>query len=90
MAIELAVKSEDEITLPAGLATSQLTLSEIGAVAVLACLECQCDNYEALKQRLASPEMLAAIKRLKELGVLAAVVEGRTVTLQVKLDAIGL
>ena len=90
MSLELTVKNENEITLPRTLAASPLTLSEIGAIVVMACLDTLQENEDGLAARLRSEEMQTALKSLKERGVFAIAVEGKTVTIKLKLDAIGL
>lgn len=89
--MELQIKSDDEISLPAAIAASPLTLAEIGAIACIACIEAtQGADEEGLSKRLQSPEMMEALKSLKERGVFSIGMDGNTVSMKLNLEAVGL
>lgn len=89
--MELHLRNTDDIELPGWIGASKLTLSEIGAVAVLACLQ-NGDQSKGLAERMTSPEMKDALAALKEKGVFnPSVVKdgGKTrITLGVELDVV--
>lgn len=86
MSLELTLKNDDEITLPASIAGSSLTLAEIGAVAVLACLQ----NGEEIPARINSDEMQDAMFSLKDKGVFRPSFADGKVIITVDLEAVGL
>lgn len=67
--IALQIKNEDEISLPSWIAATSLTLSEIGAIACLACAQTEGAHPELTSDRLSHPDMSDAIIALKEKGV---------------------
>lgn len=89
MSIEFTVKPENEISMPAGLVGSPLTLAEIGAIFCLACLDSP-KEQSGVSTRMDSTEMADALKSLKEEGILTATLEGNTATLHLNLGVIGL
>ena len=89
MDLELTVKDDDEITLPKSIATSALTLAEIGAVVCMASIQMQDPDDEGIAVRLKSPEMLTALKSLRNRKVLEVVTEGKCVFIKLNLGEVG-
>lgn len=90
--MELHVCDENDITLPNWIGATSLTLEEIGAVAVLGCVQSGV-SFKELDVRFQSPEMAAALASLKEKGVfkptMQEVGDGRVVLqLNVDLDVV--
>lgn len=90
MSLELTLKDDSEITLPAGLAASPLTLEEIGALACIACFQTVDDPTEAINARLPTPQMKRALTSLKARGVFKISMEGKTISMSFDLEPIGL
>lgn len=90
MSLELNIKHDDEIVLPARIAQSKLTLAQIGAIACMACLENAGGDLESMADRLNSAEMQATMKELAELKVFTVGREGNTVTMRLDLGPVGL
>lgn len=93
--ISLRLDNDNEITLPSRLVASSLTLAEIGAVACYACVIASLDNgdlerhQDTIKERMGSPEMLAAIESLKAKGVIKPpVLSGNSLSLELDLDVV--
>ena len=85
--MELQLKNDDEITLPAGLATSGLTLAEIGAITCLSCLQAgAADEAEIFE----TPEMQEAIKKLMEREVFKPSFSDGKITILVDLEKVRL
>ena len=85
MSIEFTIDNHDEITLPDWIGGSKLTLAEIGAVAVLACLTSNGDDAD-LAARISSPEMKEATEGLKEKGVFKIALVDGVVKIEIDLD----
>jgi len=66
--LTLNVRSDDEITLPAWIGATNLSLAEIGALAVILCLGTEFG--EGAGERLKSPEMMKAVVGLKDKGLM--------------------
>ena len=90
MPLELTVASDEEITLPAKIALTDLTLAEIGAITCLICFQSPVANNEhKVAERAESHEFKEAFKKLREGGVIKLKRTGeRDVTLEVDLNAI--
>lgn len=85
----LQIKSEDEICLPDWIAASSLSLSEIGAVACLACMPTWAGGYQKeMLERIGSKEMDAAMCSLRDKGVFTGNISGKEIKLNVDLDVI--
>ena len=81
--ITLVPKSEDDVTLPSSLATSKLTLAELGALFCLASLpnHLAADNGEQLAKRMSTPEFVVVSQKLVELGLIELTGQGKRVTI---------
>lgn len=91
--IELNIKNDHEITLPGGIVTAPLNLTEIGAITCMLGIAHDPPmplDAEAVANRLKSPEMVAALKSLKERRLLEIVCVANTVTIRIDLEAVGL
>lgn len=88
--IELTMEDKHAVNLPGGLAASPLTLSEIGAIACMACLVTPQENEDGIAARMKSPEMLRAMQSLRQRGLLKVVMDGKTVVMKFDLSSIGL
>jgi predicted transcriptional regulator len=87
--VTLHLKSEEEICLPDWIAVTSLTLEEIGAVAVMACLETQAGGYEELlAARLRTPEMKCAMRSLQTKGVFSVSIKKGAADMRLDLDAV--
>lgn len=87
MEIELSIKDENHIILPAGVATSDLSLSEIGAIACLACLQTQIEKGTEMGARLESKEMIDALTALKLRGLFDVTVEEGKIVFHLNLES---
>lgn len=87
--MELELQNPNTIELPAWIGRSNLTLPEIGAIAVLACLQ---NGEKDLEDRMASPEFQKTAKSLSDREVFKASVkkvDGHVrVTLEIDLDVV--
>lgn len=91
MSLELKIaEGDDEITLPAGLAGSPLSLEEIGALTCIACFNELDDPSEVFNARFPTPEMVRALKSLQARGVFKPSVRNGKVCLSFDLKPIGL
>lgn len=82
----LVFDEPDEITLPAWVGRTSLSLSEIGAVCVLACM--QKEGIHPMLERLESREMITASMALQEKGILKVSISGPKVEMLVCLDSV--
>ncbi len=82
--MKLQIHTDNEIALPDWLGSSSLTLSEIGAVVCLACV--QCGNMKAF-ERMGNNEGKALIESLKAKGILSASLEAGVLKIDLDLDA---
>lgn len=85
--MDLELRHPDEFTLPGSIATSTLTLAEIGAVAIFASIEVL-GGDDALVKRLQSAELAEAAKGLKAKGVLKIVMNGNHANVTLDIDSI--
>ena len=83
--MEFEFKNEDEITLPDWIGGSKLTLAEIGAVAVFACLTNNGDDT-GLAEKISSSEMKKAVEGLKEKGVFKVTFADGEAKVEIDLD----
>lgn len=87
--LTLQIKDEDEICLPDWIGSSSLSLTEIGAVACLACLETQGGGHmELLSKRLTSLEFKAVLTSLQKKGVLKSSLNGNHLSMELDLDVV--
>jgi hypothetical protein len=96
--MNLKLDTGDTIELPISIATSKLTLAQIGAVVLFSTFETLSQSdYETVPQavelnnKIQSNEAQAAFAELRELGVLKASVDmvTKTVSVTMDLEAIG-
>ena len=85
--MELQLTNDDEITLPAWIGTTDLTLAEIGAIASLSCLSAYGDDAK-LAERINSAAMKEAMQGLKDKGVIRLEIEDGSVGIKLDLDVI--
>lgn len=85
--MELTLKDSDAIELPGWIGGSMLTLDEIGAVACFCCAQIASDD-DNLARRMASSEFKKAVDGLKAKGVFNTCLVGKTLTVQIDLDAV--
>lgn len=84
MPITFRIKDDDEIILPAAVLDSKLSISEIGTLVFLVALNEGFVNFGHV--RILDPEMSAAMKRLKERGIVKVTVNLGKVTIEIDLD----
>jgi hypothetical protein len=85
----LTAKRDDEIVLPTSLATSPLTLRQIGAVMMLSCITAPGFDYEAVFAK-GGEEFVEVMQELKKLGVLKAkFTKPNYLALEIDLKAVG-
>ena len=85
--MELTLNDSAAIELPGWIGGSMLTLDEIGAVACFCCEQIASDD-DNLARRIASPEFKKAVDGLKAKGVFNTCLVGKTLTVQIDLDAV--
>lgn len=90
MSLTLSVQNDDEITLPAGIAVSSLSLAEIGAVVVMACLQHEQPDQDGLAARMNSEEMMTASQSLKNKDILKIGMSEGKLSINIDLEAVGL
>ncbi len=85
--VELSIHDENDITLPAELAASPLSFSEIGALFTVLASQKLSDSPN-IQSKLSSPEFAAAGKSLVERGVVTHRLEGTQLTVSIDLNSI--
>ncbi len=85
--MKFKIDDDGEITLPDWIGGSKLTLAEIGAVAVFACLTNNGDDT-GLAEKISSPEMKKAIEGLKEKGVFKVTFADGEAKIEIDLDVV--
>lgn len=90
MSLNLNIENRGVIELPDWLGATSLTLSEVGAVAVLTCMQSQEGELPPeMNERFVCDDMLAAMMSLREKGVLdASVTDEGVIRMSVNLDAV--
>lgn len=87
MSLNLRLRQPDSIELPNWLAATTLTLEELGAVVVAACLRDGADMPE-MQPRLADPQLMRVVQGLVEKGVCKAIANGNTISIDFDLDSV--
>lgn len=87
--ITLVPKSDLDLTLPVSIATSSLTLAELGAIFCLASMPqhlASKDGGSNLAKRLNDPEFAPVAKKLMEKGLVEMSGKGRCLTIKLNLE----
>ncbi len=78
------VPHDSEVVLPSAVIDGDLSLSELGALIILAAVA---EGYAGFDHpRLQTDETLAAVKALKDRGIFSVTVEGNAVNIGVDID----
>ncbi len=82
--LTLRIQRNDEIVLPSAILDGELTLSELGALVILAAVAEGHAGFD--HPRMQDEEVLAAVKKLTERGVFNVTVQDRKLNISVDLD----
>lgn len=82
--LTLRIDRDDEVVLPAAVADGDLSLSELGALVVIAAVAQ--GSHDFTSPRMQSEDMVNAVKSLMKREIFTATVEGGTVKLNIDLD----
>lgn len=85
--LTLTFKNDEEITLPASISCSSLSLEEIGAVVVMSSLSKL--GQSELISALENPALKDATKKLIEKKVLNIGLEGQALKISIDLEVVG-
>lgn len=85
--LNLQFKRDDEITIPIALLASNLSCAEIVTVLTFMAMQQGQETMEALSGRITSEEIKLAAEPLRQKRILIASMKGKTLSIEIDMDA---